>query len=272
MQLELFSDSYGTRMRALRPHPREVWPPPLPLRTAPSGSIERAIGRLTPHESVQVRYDLGRGRIVAIEPDPDTGARILRAQSVFRSAPNAIAEAIVRLYLTRLPRGERHRLAHDIQEWHADHAPPPPLDEASWTPGHFHPLRPLYEDINDAWFEGALDLEVGFSPRRTKRLMGRHERRAPKNLILLNPLLDHPEVARWYVAFVVFHECLHEAVPPRRDGTKLMLHPPEFRRIERAHPDWPQVRAYEQWLVEEFWPRSRAAVSPGTPATRERPA
>ena len=54
---------------------------------------------------------------------------------------------------------------------------------------------------------------------------------------------------RFFVEFVVFHELLHHVVPARRAGERLEYHTPEFRRRERAHPDY---RRAVRWETENL--------------------
>lgn len=64
-------------------------------------------------------------------------------------------------------------------------------------------------------------------------------------LVRIHPALDQAEVPRFFVAFVVFHELLHHVVPARTRGRRVDYHPPEFRRLERAHPDYERATRWE---------------------------
>jgi len=65
-------------------------------------------------------------------------------------------------------------------------------------------------------------------------------------IIRIHPTLDRAEVPEFYVAAVVFHEMLHQAVPAREVGGRRIVHGPEFRRRERAYPDHGRARAWEE--------------------------
>jgi hypothetical protein len=65
-------------------------------------------------------------------------------------------------------------------------------------------------------------------------------------LIRIHPTLDRPEVPEFYVAAVVFHEMLHQAVPAREVGGRRIVHGAEFRRRERAYPDHARAKAWEE--------------------------
>ena len=55
-------------------------------------------------------------------------------------------------------------------------------------------------------------------------------------IIRIHPTLDRVEVPEFYVAAVVFHEMLHQAVPAREVNGRRIVHGAEFRRRERAVP------------------------------------
>jgi hypothetical protein len=45
---------------------------------------------------------------------------------------------------------------------------------------------------------------------------------------------------------VVFHEMLHQAVPAREANGRRIVHGPEFRRRERAYPEFARAKAWEE--------------------------
>ena len=51
-----------------------------------------------------------------------------------------------------------------------------------------------------------------------------------QQLVRIHPALDQPEVPRFFVAFVVFHELLHHVVPAERRSGRIDYHPPAFRK------------------------------------------
>jgi hypothetical protein len=44
----------------------------------------------------------------------------------------------------------------------------------------------------------------------------------------------------------VHHEMLHQAVPAKETGGRRIVHGREFRRRERAYPDYTRARAWEE--------------------------
>ena len=59
--------------------------------------------------------------------------------------------------------------------------------------------------------------------------------------------LDRVEVPAFFVAYIVLHEMLHQAVPhSERSGGRREHHGAEFTRLERAWPDYQRAIAWEK--------------------------
>ncbi len=115
--------------------------------------------------------------------------------------------------------------------------------------GRQHDLQALFDRLNAEHFDGAIEARIGWGPVRTGR-----RRRTVKTgvyvqdarIIRIHPTLDRPEVPEFYVAAVVFHEMLHQAVPAVERGGRRIVHGSEFRRRERAYPDHARAKAWEE--------------------------
>ncbi len=124
-----------------------------------------------------------------------------------------------------------------------------PRTERLQPRGRAHDLQAIYDGLNARWFGGAIDARIGWGPVR-----GGRRRRTIKTgvyvhdarVIRIHPTLDRPEVPEFYVAAVVFHEMLHQAVPAREENGRRVVHGPEFRARERAYPDHARARAWEE--------------------------
>ncbi len=115
--------------------------------------------------------------------------------------------------------------------------------------GRVHDLKAIFDRLNAAHFEGAIEARIGWGAVR-----GGRRRRTVKTgvyvqdarLIRIHPTLDRREVPEFYVAAVVFHEMLHQAVPAREVAGRRIVHGPEFRRRERAYPDHARAKSWEE--------------------------
>jgi len=263
IQLELFPDPEEPRRSPVQVSHAPLLPSTPPVwseQVIEDGALQRALGRLLPDQEVDIRYTRNRTVILSLRPDRK-GRSVLRAHQCFRNAPDDIADAAIRLYLTRARKVQRRRWSHMVTLYHQQTATPPQTaGNSELQPGVHHDLRAILDRVNARWFEGALDLDISYGERIARRLMGRHEKRSPRNLIVVNPVLDHQWVTEWYLEFLVFHECLHEVFPPRPSGERMMLHPPELRAREREHPDLERAHVYERWLTGPGWPKLKRAA------------
>jgi hypothetical protein len=119
------------------------------------------------------------------------------------------------------------------------------------TRGRHYDLAELYDDVNAAEFDGAVSatitwgvmLPVGGSRSGHFRLGSYNDAR---NLIRIHPVLDHPEVPRFLIRSIVFHEMLHASLGIKKeDGKRRKVHHSEFKRREAQYRDF---EAAEAWI------------------------
>lgn len=115
--------------------------------------------------------------------------------------------------------------------------------------GRAHDLQAIFDRLNASEFGGAIDARIGWGsvrpgPRRRTVKTGVYLQDA--RVIRIHPTLDRPEVPEFYVAAVVFHEMLHQAVPVHEVGGRRVVHGREFRARERAYRDHERARAWER--------------------------
>ena len=212
---------------------------------AVAGALRRANSRAP----TTLVYRLMRRQLFSWKRDPATGAVRLSVQASLRRAPPEVAEALVRVALSqRLPREERRRLTHVVNAWFSarrEQEPPPPRHVVV-ARGACVDLRPHFERMVAARFPSPPgEIDVGWAARVSRSLMARFERAAPRSTILVNPLLDSHATPEWYFDFLLYHEALHAVIPPRAGRGRMIMHPPEFRRAERRHPDLERAKAFE---------------------------
>lgn len=105
---------------------------------------------------------------------------------------------------------------------------------------HFH-LAPMFDALNVKYFDGALERPIlGWSTRNWRRQFGCYD--PGPNQIVLNKLMDRPEVPAFVVEYVLFHEMLHVKHPTRRSGCSLISHSPEFRAEEKRFEQFDKAR------------------------------
>jgi hypothetical protein len=119
------------------------------------------------------------------------------------------------------------------------------------TKGQHYDLAELYADVNVTEFEGAITakitwgvmLPVGRSRSGHFRLGSYNDAR---NLIRIHPVLDNPQVPRFVIRSIVFHEMLHASLGIKKeDGKRRKVHHSEFKRREEQYRDY---KAAEAWI------------------------
>ncbi len=172
-----------------------------------------------------------------------------RVHHMFLDAPGEVVEALAGFGRPG-PAPRRRSAGRRIDAWVRGHRTrigegrPARLEPR----GRFHDLAALFREENEAWFGGVVSARIGWGSLR-----GAGRRRSIKTgvylhdqrVIRIHPALDRPEVPGFYVRAVVFHEMLHQVVPVVERRGRRVVHPAEFRRRERAHPDWARARAWE---------------------------
>ena len=116
--------------------------------------------------------------------------------------------------------------------------------------GRVHDLADIYDALNARHFDHKVQARIGWGRhapgrRRCSIKMGvyLHEQK----LIRLHPALDDERVPRLFVELVVFHEMLHQVIPPSEgDSGRRCVHGREFREAERRFPGYERARAWEK--------------------------
>ncbi|WP_373047398.1 hypothetical protein [Vulgatibacter sp.] len=139
--------------------------------------------------------------------------------------------------------------------------------------GAVHDLQAIFDELNHRWFGGRIDARIGWgreAPGRRRRSIKMGTYFHDARVIKIHPSLDREVVPEFFVAFVVFHEMLHQAEPPKMIGGRRVSHTPEFRRLERAYPDYGKAIAWERehltlLLGDRLPPRNKVIFDPDDP-------
>jgi hypothetical protein len=178
------------------------------------------------------------------------GRTQLRVHHLFLGCPPEVADALAD-FARPGRRDARGAASRRIDAWvrtHRDRIAPPRTTRLDGR-GRVHDLQGILDRLNAEHFDGAVEARIGWG--RSGALPGRRSIRTGVYLhaaraIRIHPALDREEVPAFYVAAVVFHEMLHQVVPPTERGGRRTIHGREFRRRERAFPDHARAAAWEK--------------------------
>ncbi len=174
-----------------------------------------------------------------------------RVHHMFLDAPQEVVHALAAFAGPGKMAARRRDAGGSIDAYVRDHrarigAPRPALLLAQ---GRVHDLQAIFDRLNAERFGGEMEARIGWGPNR-----GGRRRRTIKTgvyvqdsrTIRIHRALDRPEVPELYVAAVVFHEMLHQAVPAVERNGRRVVHGAEFRRRERAYPDHQLAKKWEE--------------------------
>jgi hypothetical protein len=109
------------------------------------------------------------------------------------------------------------------------------------TLGRIFDLRPIFDRLNDEYFNGAVKSTItwgGQSCRRRvkKRRLGSYDH--VLDLIRINPLLDKPGSSQCVLEFIIYHEMLHAHLGFRQTNGRRSAHNARFKAMERDFRDY----------------------------------
>ncbi len=175
-----------------------------------------------------------------------------RLHHMFLDAPKGVLQAIATFlgppHATRMRREAASEAIDAYVRTHRSRIAAPRLQRVE-PRGRVHDLQAIFDRLNAEHFGGAIRARIGWGANRSVRRQRTlktgvyvHDAR----LIRIHPVLDRPEVPELYVAAVIHHEMLHQAVPAQERKGRRIVHGPEFKSRERAYPDHARARAWER--------------------------
>ena len=205
-----------------------------------------------------VRVVYGRSRTTPVHArgvkiDGSPGLQV-RLHRMFSTAPGPIRDDLARW----LRVGRRAQKACErLDQWiELSLAALPKKTRRPPTPkpaGLAHDLSVLSEPLWDGVF--GEDFLEGPRPTLTwgqrRASSSRHSLRLGSydpelNSVRIHPVLDQDGVPEWFVRYVLMHEILHAALPPRQgSGRRWIHHGPEFQARERAYGDYGRALEWE---------------------------
>ena len=174
---------------------------------------------------------------------------------MFKNAPEHVFEAILKIY-TRITRKSTRAACRKIirdfisQNRHRIVCKPKTCGCLTDPTGKVFDLREIYNNLNIKHFSSRLNIDITWSHKPNKRLMGTwKDTGLEKNLIRINRLLDTKKVPPYYIDYLVYHEMLHEIFKQRTVNGRIQRHPKEFRKTER---DFPLYQKASKWQKEHL--------------------
>jgi hypothetical protein len=114
--------------------------------------------------------------------------------------------------------------------------------------GCSYDLREVFSHVNVTYFNGKLTsfIRWGKSRGRSYQTSFNDQQGQRQNLISIAQLYNRPDVPRFAIESIVYHEMLHIAIPPFKRNCKNVIHGQDFKRAERSFPYFKQWRQWEK--------------------------
>jgi hypothetical protein len=202
--------------------------------------LQRARARVVLTDNLHTMLSIKRGQ----------GVLTFRLHHLFVGAPAAVARAVARYAETQ--EREAALLLRDYVDSketlirRREEPRPVTLD----VEGRWHNLQELFDELNLRYFDGGIKARITWGPRGKRRRardsikLGSYT--LEDEIIRIHPVLDAKDVPRFFVAWIIYHEMLHEVHDmPVVDGRRV-YHTPEFRRAEARFDRYAEAVMWER--------------------------
>jgi hypothetical protein len=106
--------------------------------------------------------------------------------------------------------------------------------------GGVYDLEQIFDDLSQRFFAGALARPaLSWSPRPSRRMLGHWD--PAHNAIIISSVFDRPDVPRFVVEYIVYHEMLHIKHPAEYRYPRRCVHTPAFKSEERLFPRYSEA-------------------------------
>lgn len=177
----------------------------------------------------------------------------VRLSDMLRDAPREILEAAAALLLSRLYRRRPPReLVHRYREYSHAHGTRKQLHvlrrkrarrKLAHFRGQHHDLSLIFDDMNQSYFRETLPrLKLGWSTRPWRSQLGSFD--PALGQIAINRALDRRDVPQFVVAYVLYHEMLHQKHPMKFARCRLESHSRQFRKEEKRFRDYDRAMTF----------------------------
>jgi hypothetical protein len=109
--------------------------------------------------------------------------------------------------------------------------------------GHVFDLDEIFEDLNQRFFFGLLGRpRLTWSSNDSRSNLGHYD--PAHNTIVISRCFDRPQVPRYAVEYIVYHEMLHLKHPVKLRGSRRCVHSRAFMDEERLFPELEKAKAF----------------------------
>jgi hypothetical protein len=214
-------------------------------------SLERRIRAHMTKGRVSVVLTDNRYTMISVRRVPKDKRYEVRLHHMFADADPVITRALARYIAENDP--EASRILGDFIDGNSGHvrgrARRQPA-QVIFTAGEQHDLRSIYDELNARYFANKIDALITWGakngrPRRRNSIkMGSYA--VEDRLIRIHRSLDREFVPRFFVAWIVFHEMLHQVHDIRVKNGRREFHSKEFLADEAMYDRFEEAKRWER--------------------------
>lgn len=109
--------------------------------------------------------------------------------------------------------------------------------------GRVYDLERIFDELNTRFFHGLLGRpQMTWSRENARNALGHYD--PAHNAIVVSRVFDHPEVPRYAVEYIVYHEMLHLKHPVKVRGGRRCVHPQQFQAEEKLFPGLEAAKSF----------------------------
>ena len=102
--------------------------------------------------------------------------------------------------------------------------------------GHVYNLEEIFEELNRRFFHGLMARPLmTWSRHASRQNLGHYD--PAHNTIVISRIFDRPQMPRYAIEYLVYHEMLHLKHPVKLRGSRRCVHPKAFQEEEKLFPD-----------------------------------
>ena len=114
------------------------------------------------------------------------------------------------------------------------------------TGSHYN-LEEIFDDLNLRFFHGLMARpQMTWSSNHSRQRLGHYD--PAHNTIVISRVFDRPQVPRYAVEYLVYHEMLHLRHPVKLRGSRRCVHSAAFQEEEKLFPQLDKAKKYLKCL------------------------
>jgi hypothetical protein len=109
--------------------------------------------------------------------------------------------------------------------------------------GSHYDLEQIFEELNTRFFHGLMARpQMTWSGNHARQSLGHYD--PAHNTIVVSRIFDRPEVPRYAIDYLVYHEMLHLRHPVKLRGSRRCVHSTQFQADEKLFPHLAEAKKF----------------------------